>query len=84
MYFNEDRIKKIMLANNLDVIITSAPVNVSYFTGFPLPHGCMADVQAWAIIPFDSLIKPILIAPVNAIDMVLEHCYMDKIGRAHV
>lgn len=79
MYFNEERIKQIMKSNNLDVLITTAPVNVSYFTGFPLPHGCMADVQAWAIVPYGKTIKPILIAPVNAIDMVLEHCYMDKV-----
>jgi Xaa-Pro aminopeptidase len=72
MYYNEARTRMLMDAAGVDVLISGAQENLSYFAGVPTLHGCMADLVMYVVVARDHVDRPILIAPINAVDIYVQ------------
>ena len=72
MYYNVERARALMDAAGVDVLISGAQENLSYFAGVPTLHGCMADLVMYVVVPRDRVDRPILIAPINAVDLYVQ------------
>ena len=72
MYYNEARTRMLMDAAGVDVLISGAQENLSYFAGVPTLHGCMADLVMYVVVARDRVDRPILIAPINAVDLYVQ------------
>ena len=72
MYYNKARAAALMDEAGVDVLISGAQENLSYFAGVPTLHGCMADLVMYVVVARDRIDKPILIAPINAVDLYVQ------------
>jgi Xaa-Pro aminopeptidase len=72
MYYNQDRAKALMEEAGVDALISGAQENLSYFAGVPTLHGCMADLVMYVVVARDRIERPILIAPINAVDLYVQ------------
>ena len=72
MYYNVERTKSMMDRAGVDVLVSGAQENLSYFAGVPHLHGCMADLVMYVVVARDRVERPILIAPINAVDLYVQ------------